>query len=249
MAPSSAGQKRTITQFFTPAPKKTKVEEKVEKNETSSQKEVQPYYESPRVSVAEARGQLTEQEYPQDVADDDSTEFKLATLLSLYPNVHHHALLDMLLNHDGSVEEASLYFSVHGLPVTKLTKVEKLVEDETPETFAPRRDCSVVLLLHAFLMLKHRISQRRAKRTLRTRLHHETVPTPLVMIPTALTAVGNPAAMMVGTTMKRTNLRAKSIMMSSMSNTASSTTHRPRWSPNKHTTWRPTWRHVTLPEG
>ncbi|KAI9733843.1 MAG: hypothetical protein M1818_007110 [Claussenomyces sp. TS43310] len=39
--------------------------------------------------------------------DNDSTEFKLAILASLYPKIDHQILLDVLLAHDGSVDEAS----------------------------------------------------------------------------------------------------------------------------------------------
>jgi hypothetical protein len=39
--------------------------------------------------------------------DSESTEFKLAMLSSLHPHVEQQTLLDVLLAHDGSVEEAS----------------------------------------------------------------------------------------------------------------------------------------------
>jgi hypothetical protein len=38
---------------------------------------------------------------------DESTDFKLALLSSLHPSIDQHALLDILLAHDGCVEEAS----------------------------------------------------------------------------------------------------------------------------------------------
>lgn len=48
-----------------------------------------------------------EKEHPQDVADDESTEVRLAILSSLHPDFPQEALLDVLLAHDGSVVEAS----------------------------------------------------------------------------------------------------------------------------------------------
>lgn len=39
--------------------------------------------------------------------DDESTDFKLALLSSLHPYIEQEVLLDVLLAHDGSVEEAS----------------------------------------------------------------------------------------------------------------------------------------------
>lgn len=43
----------------------------------------------------------------QDHNDEDSTDFKLAMLASLHPNVDQQTLLDILLAHEGSLESAS----------------------------------------------------------------------------------------------------------------------------------------------
>jgi hypothetical protein len=42
------------------------------------------------------------------VPDDDSTDFKLAMLASLHPGLEQQTLLEVLLEHEGSVEEASI---------------------------------------------------------------------------------------------------------------------------------------------
>lgn len=47
-----------------------------------------------------------------EVADDEPTEVKLALLSSLHPDFSHETLLDILLEHDGSVAAASLSLSV-----------------------------------------------------------------------------------------------------------------------------------------
>lgn len=47
-----------------------------------------------------------------EVADDEPTEVKLAILSSLHPDFSHEALLDILLEHDGSVAAASVSLSV-----------------------------------------------------------------------------------------------------------------------------------------
>lgn len=47
-----------------------------------------------------------------EVADDEPTEVKLAILSSLYPAFSQEALLDVLLEHDGSVAAASVSLSV-----------------------------------------------------------------------------------------------------------------------------------------
>lgn len=46
-----------------------------------------------------------------EVADDEPTEVKLAILSSLHPNFPQEALLDVLLDHDGSVTAASVSLS------------------------------------------------------------------------------------------------------------------------------------------
>jgi hypothetical protein len=43
--------------------------------------------------------------------DDESTDFKLAILSSLHPHIEQQLLLDILLAHDGSVEQASISLS------------------------------------------------------------------------------------------------------------------------------------------
>ena len=43
---------------------------------------------------------------PVDIEDDDSTDLKLATLASLFPDVDHILLLDILITSEGSVEKA-----------------------------------------------------------------------------------------------------------------------------------------------
>ncbi|TGO27219.1 hypothetical protein BPAE_0045g00160 [Botrytis paeoniae] len=45
------------------------------------------------------------------VPDDESTDFKLALLSSLHPEVEQQVLLEMLLEHDGDVEKASISMS------------------------------------------------------------------------------------------------------------------------------------------
>jgi hypothetical protein len=42
------------------------------------------------------------------VPDDESTDFKLALLSSLHPDINQQVLLDVLLEHEGEVEKASL---------------------------------------------------------------------------------------------------------------------------------------------
>lgn len=49
-----------------------------------------------------------------EVADDEPTEVKLAILSSLHPDFSQEALLDVLLEHDGSVAAASVSLSVPG---------------------------------------------------------------------------------------------------------------------------------------
>ncbi|GAD98767.1 conserved hypothetical protein [Paecilomyces variotii No. 5] len=46
------------------------------------------------------------------VADEDSTEMKLARLMSLFPDMEQGALLEILILHDGSVDDASSALSV-----------------------------------------------------------------------------------------------------------------------------------------
>ncbi|KAI9798246.1 MAG: hypothetical protein M1835_002732 [Candelina submexicana] len=49
-------------------------------------------------------------------AEEDSTEFKLAVLASLYPYTEQHLLLNTLLDAGGSVEAASLVLSIPDIP-------------------------------------------------------------------------------------------------------------------------------------
>ncbi|TGO47011.1 hypothetical protein BCON_0297g00060 [Botryotinia convoluta] len=56
------------------------------------------------------------------VPDDESTEFKLALLSSLHPEVDQQVLLEILLEHDGDVEKASISLSIldtASLPIPK----------------------------------------------------------------------------------------------------------------------------------
>lgn len=56
------------------------------------------------------------------VPDDESTDFKLALLLSLHSDVEQQVLLDILLEHNGEVEKASASLSnsdTNSLPVIK----------------------------------------------------------------------------------------------------------------------------------
>lgn len=51
--------------------------------------------------------------------DDESTDFKLAVLSSLHPYVEQHVLLDVLLAHEGSVEEAATSLTTPDSPPRK----------------------------------------------------------------------------------------------------------------------------------
>jgi hypothetical protein len=53
------------------------------------------------------------------VPDDESTDFKLALLSSLHPTFEQHDLLDVLLAHEGSVDEASNALTVKCSPPRK----------------------------------------------------------------------------------------------------------------------------------
>jgi hypothetical protein len=53
------------------------------------------------------------------VPDDESTDFKLALLSSLHPNLEQNDLLDVLLAHEGSVEEASSALTAQCSPPRK----------------------------------------------------------------------------------------------------------------------------------
>jgi hypothetical protein len=51
--------------------------------------------------------ETTQQTNTPSVSEDESTDFKLALLSSLHPNVDQNVLLDILLAHEGSVESSS----------------------------------------------------------------------------------------------------------------------------------------------
>lgn len=56
--------------------------------------------------------------------EDDSTDFKLAMLASLHPQLQHEVLLDTLLSHEGSVEAASAsLLRLHSYFPKKISKV------------------------------------------------------------------------------------------------------------------------------
>lgn len=61
-----------------------------------------------------ADDQKTASDGPIEVADDEPTEVKLAILSSLHPDFSQEALLDVLLEHDGSVTAASVSLSGPG---------------------------------------------------------------------------------------------------------------------------------------
>ncbi|ETS82725.1 hypothetical protein PFICI_04601 [Pestalotiopsis fici W106-1] len=65
------------------------------------------------------KGKKRKSETPADAIQDDdseSTDVKLAILASLHPNVGQEALLDCLLEHDGSIEAASGALSILDIP-------------------------------------------------------------------------------------------------------------------------------------
>ncbi len=53
---------------------------------------------------------------PTDTGNEDSTDVKLAMLSSLHPHLDQEALLDILLAHDGSVDDASASLKAPGRP-------------------------------------------------------------------------------------------------------------------------------------
>ncbi|RDL35828.1 Uncharacterized protein BP5553_06440 [Venustampulla echinocandica] len=55
--------------------------------------------------------------------DDESTDFKLALLSSLHPDIEQQVLLDVLLASDGSVEEASASLTIEHIPEEPRRKV------------------------------------------------------------------------------------------------------------------------------
>ena len=57
------------------------------------------------------------------IHEDESTDFKLALLSSLHPNIGESALLDILLAHEGSVERASESLQVESSPPRKTPAV------------------------------------------------------------------------------------------------------------------------------
>lgn len=73
------------------------------------------------------------QESPQDFADDEPTEVKLAILSSLHPDFSQEALIDVLLAHDGSVVEASASLCVNspGISVTRWKNSAPIVGSQT----------------------------------------------------------------------------------------------------------------------
>lgn len=56
------------------------------------------------------------------VPDDESTDFKLALLSSLHPEVEQGVLLEMLLEHEGDVEKASNFMSNSDTPSLPMPK-------------------------------------------------------------------------------------------------------------------------------
>lgn len=66
-----------------------------------------------------ARGESAKGQSARESDDDESTDFKLALLSSLRPEMDPNFLLDILLAHEGSVDKASASLTTTGSPARK----------------------------------------------------------------------------------------------------------------------------------